>query len=950
MAKKFNYKLPSMVALTLFGTAFTAHQANAAEQPQNQSNHKNVLDDQTALKQAEKAKSEVTQSTTNVSGTQTYQDPTQVQPKQDTQSTTYDASLDEMSTYNEISSNQKQQSLSTDDANQNQTNSVTKNQQEETNDLTQEDKTSTDTNQLQETQSVAKENEKDLGANANNEQQDKKMTASQPSENQAIETQTASNDNESQQKSQQVTSEQNETATPKVSNTNASGYNFDYDDEDDDSSTDHLEPISLNNVNATSKQTTSYKYKEPAQRVTTNTVKKETASNQATIDTKQFTPFSATAQPRTVYSVSSQKTSSLPKYTPKVNSSINNYIRKKNMKAPRIEEDYTSYFPKYGYRNGVGRPEGIVVHDTANDNSTIDGEIAFMKRNYTNAFVHAFVDGNRIIETAPTDYLSWGAGPYGNQRFINVEIVHTHDYDSFARSMNNYADYAATQLQYYNLKPDSAENDGRGTVWTHAAISNFLGGTDHADPHQYLRSHNYSYAELYDLIYEKYLIKTKQVAPWGTTSTKPSQPSKPSGGTNNKLTVSANRGVAQIKPTNNGLYTTVYDSKGHKTDQVQKTLSVTKTATLGNNKFYLVEDYNSGKKYGWVKQGDVVYNTAKAPVKVNQTYNVKAGSTLYTVPWGTPKQVASKVSGTGNQTFKATKQQQIDKATYLYGTVNGKSGWISKYYLTAPSKVQALSTQSTPAPKQVKPSTQTVNQIAQVKANNSGIRASVYDKTAKSGTKYANRTFLINKQRTQGNNTYVLLQDGTSNTPLGWVNINDVTTQNIGKQTQSIGKYSVKPTNNGLYSIAWGTKNQQLLAPNTLANQAFNASKAVYVGKDLYLYGTVNNRTGWIAAKDLIQNSTDAQSTPYNYTFVINNSKSYFYMDPTKANRYSLKPYYEQTFTVIKQKNINGVKWYYGQLLDGKYVWIKSTDLVKEKIKYAYTGMTLNNAINMVKC
>ena len=1111
MAKKFNYKLPSMVALTLFGTAFTAHQANAAEQPQDQSNHKNVLDDQTALKQAEKAKSEVTQSTTNVSGTQTYQDPTQVQPEQDTQSTTYDASLDEMSTYNEISSNQNQQSSSINDANQNQTNSSTKNQQEETNHLTQEDKTSTDTNQLQETQSVADENEKDLGANAGTEQQDKKMTASQPSENQAIETQTSSNDNESQQKSQQVTSEQNETVTPKVSNTNASGYNFDYDDEDDDSSTDHLEPISLNNVNATSKQTTSYKYKEPAQRVTTNTAIKETASNQATVDTKQFTPFSATAQPRTVYSVSSQKTSSLPKYTPKVNSSINNYIRKKNMKAPRIEEDYTSYFPKYGYRNGVGRPEGIVVHDTANDNSTIDGEIAFMKRNYNSAFVHAFVDGNRIIETAPTDYLSWGAGPYGNQRFINVEIVHTHDYDSFARSMNNYADYAATQLQYYNLKPDSAENDGRGTVWTHAAISNFLGGTDHADPHQYLRSHNYSYAELYDLIYEKYLIKTGQVAPWGTTSTKPSQPSKPSGGTNNKLTVSANRGVAQIKPTNNGLYTTVYDSKGHKTDQVQKTLSVTKTATLGNNKFYLVEDYNSGKKYGWVKQGDVVYNTAKAPVKVNQTYNVKAGSTLYTVPWGTPKQVASKVSGTGNQTFKATKlqqidkatylygtvngksgwiskyyltsaskpsnptkpstnnqltvtnnsgvaqinaknsglyttvydtkgkttdqiqrtlsvtkaatlgdkkfylvgdyntgtnygwvkqdeviyntakspvkinqtynvkpgvkfhtvpwgtynqvagtvsgkgdqtfkatkQQQIDKATYLYGTVNGKSGWISKYYLTTPSKVQTLSTQSTPAPKQVQSSTQTVNQIAQVKANNSGIRASVYDKTAKSGTKYANRTFLINKQRTEGNNTYVLLQDGTSNTPLGWVNINDVTTQNIGKQTQSIGKYSVKPTNNGLYSIAWGTKNQQLLAPNTLANQAFNASKAVYVGKDLYLYGTVNNRTGWIAAKDLIQNSTDAQATPYNYTFVINNSKSYFYMDPTKANRYSLKPYYEQTFTVIKQKNINGVKWYYGQLLDGKYVWIKSTDLVKEKIKYAYTGMTLNNAINI---
>ena len=195
-------------------------------------------------------------------------------------------------------------------------------------------------------------------------------------------------------------------------------------------------------------------------------------------------------------------TSSLPKYKPQVSSSINNYIRSNNLQSPKIEENYSSYFPKYGYRNGVGKPEGIVVHDTANDNSTIDGEINYMKNNYNSAFVHAFVDGNRIIETAPTDYLSWGAGPNANNRFINVEIVHTHDYASFAKSMNNYADYAATQLQYYGLTPNSAENDGQGTVWTHYAISRFLGGTDHSDPHAYLQSHNYTYNELYDLINE----------------------------------------------------------------------------------------------------------------------------------------------------------------------------------------------------------------------------------------------------------------------------------------------------------------------------------------------------------------------------------------------------------------------------------------------------------------
>ncbi|WP_454264870.1 glucosaminidase domain-containing protein [Staphylococcus capitis] len=817
---------------------------------------------------------------------------------------------------------------------------------------------------------------------------------------------TSSNSDEQTTKNsnhQQSSDEKTEQSSTKVSNTNKSGYNFDYDDDTtEDTDTTDVQDLKSNgaksqttratndkqpqiaSLTAQAKDDNSQKPKtesnntknnEITNKTTTPSVKATnnnatTRSNQSTNEkatssnNKKVTTFGSVAKPRMMYSVNkkttSKATSSLPKYTPQVKSSINDYIRKNNFKAPQIEENYTSYFPKYGYRYGVGRPEGIVVHDTANDNSTIDGEINFMKNNYESAFVHAFVDGNRIIETAPTDYLSWGAGPAGNERFINVEIVHTHDYASFARSMNNYADYAATQLVYYGLKPDSAENDGQGTVWTHYAISRWLGGTDHADPHQYFRDHNYSYAELYDLINEKYLIKTGQVAPWGTTS---SSSTKPSGGSSSssssdKLTVSANSGVAQIKPSNSGLYTTVYDSKGHSTDQAQKTLSVTKSATLGNNKFYLVEDYNSGKKYGWVKQSDVVYNTAKSPVKVNETYNIKPGVKLYTVPWGTFNQEASKVSGSGNQTFKATKKQQIDKAIYLYGTVNGKSGWVSKYYLTAPTQSKAAtntkvttanraaSTQSTPKATQ-SATTQTINKIAQVKANNSGIRTSVYDKKAKSGAKYANRTFIVSKQRTEGNNTYVLLQDGTQNTPLGWVNIKDVTSQNIGKQTKSSGQYKVNSSNDGLYSIAWGTKNQQLLPSNMISNKSFKASKSVYVGKELFLYGTVNNRTGWVAAKDLTQNDNDTQATPYHYTFVVNNNKGYYYNDFANNAHYSLNSYYNQPFIVSKQMQVNGVTWYYGQLTNGKYVWIKPTDLSKESIKYVRTGMTLTKAANI---
>ncbi len=103
----------------------------------------------------------------------------------------------------------------------------------------------------------------------------------------------------------------------------------------------------------------------------------------------------------------------------------------------------------------------------------------------------------------------------------------------------------------------------------------------------------------------------------------------------------------------------VYDKTGKATNEVQKTFAVSKTATLGNQKFYLVQDYNSGNKFGWVKEGDVVYNTAKSPVNVNQSYSIKPGTKLYTVPWGTSKQVAGSVSGSGNQTFKASSNNKL---------------------------------------------------------------------------------------------------------------------------------------------------------------------------------------------------------------------------------------------------------------------------------------------------
>src|SRR5699024_9846077 len=62
---------------------------------------------------------------------------------------------------------------------------------------------------------------------------------------------------------------------------------------------------------------------------------------------------------------------------------VNNYIKQNKLKPVRAKTEYKSQFPKFNYR--FNRPEGVVAHETANNSSTIRGEIDYMTRNYNNA-------------------------------------------------------------------------------------------------------------------------------------------------------------------------------------------------------------------------------------------------------------------------------------------------------------------------------------------------------------------------------------------------------------------------------------------------------------------------------------------------------------------------------------------------------------------------------------
>lgn len=192
-------------------------------------------------------------------------------------------------------------------------------------------------------------------------------------------------------------------------------------------------------------------------------------------------------------------------------SAVNNYIASHNITNVSITKQIWGGFPKYKYRHGKGKPEGVVVHETGNSNSTIFDEIAYMKKNYRNAFVHTFIDDDHIINIANTDYLCWGVGYPGNARFVQFEQVQMHSKSSFAHEVENAAYYTAYILNKYNLKPNDAAYDGKGTVWSHNSVAKYLGGSDHTDPVGYYSRtskkyfhHKYTMKQFYHLVLTNY--------------------------------------------------------------------------------------------------------------------------------------------------------------------------------------------------------------------------------------------------------------------------------------------------------------------------------------------------------------------------------------------------------------------------------------------------------------
>ncbi|WP_325877823.1 glucosaminidase domain-containing protein [Mammaliicoccus sciuri] len=1078
MDKKFYYKTPALVAMTLAGTTLVSHQVNAEEQTTNKEN-KNIIEQHDNASQIQDEQKELKSQSLNVSGTKEYKDPSiidgpnqkventtneSVQPtsnevEQDTDVTSAEDNTEVSEDTTQPTSNEENQNsdvASTDDnsevtnndevsedttqptsneENQNsdvassEDNSEVTNNDEVSEDTTQptsneenqnsdvassednsevtnndevsEDTTQPTSNEENQNSDVASTDDnsevtnndkvsEDTAQSTSNEEDQKTEVASSEdnsevtNNNEVSEDTAQSTSNEEDQKTEVASSEDNTEVNnnQEVSEDTAQSTSNEVDQKTEVASTDDNSEVTNNDEVsedtaqstsneedqktevASSEDNTEVNNNQEVSEDTTQSISNEVDQDTEVVNSTQNAKVqleTASVQPQ-VSTFAFRSVSSAPvvkkavattssSYSPTVSSSINNQIRNNNYAVPTYVEDFSSHIPKIPYRNGVGKPEGIIAHETANPNSTIQGEIAYMKNNYESAFVHAFVDDNNIIEVAPTDYLAWGAGGVANERFIHVELVRVYGGDRFARSINNYADYIATNLSYYGLPFDSAENDGTGTLWSHDAVSRYLGGTDHSDPYGWFAENNYTFNELIDLVREKYLYKTGSVTQPNTPvvskpKPKPTTPvvSKPKPTT---PVVSKPKPTAPVvskpkpstpvvskpKPTTpvaspaktvvvnykgkvntnaSGVYSSVYDTKTKSAaNKVGKTFNIGKQSNYNNQIYYLLQD-NNGTPLGWVKSSDIqLQNNTKATPKPAASNTAKPKATPKPAasntakPKATPKPVASNTAKP-----KATPKPVASNTVKPKATPKPVASNTAKPKAT-PKPVASNTVKPKATPKPVASNTTKTNAVAKtvrvnylgkVNKNISGVYTSVYDQKTVPAINKAGKTFKIGKQSTYNNQTYYLLQDNNA-IPLGWVNAKDIQLQKVTTQPKVVNK------------------------PTVAQPKKTNAIKS----------SAVNNQP--IALKENYQN------------YLIFDNSGYFYSEPSVSKKTllgSLQNYQYSYFKVISSQKVGNELWYKG-LLNGKTVWInaKYLQLATESTNVSTSPYTLDQAVDI---
>ncbi|MEC0282008.1 GW dipeptide domain-containing protein [Terribacillus saccharophilus] len=569
---------------------------------------------------------------------------------------------------------------------------------------------------------------------------------------------------------------------------------------------------------------------------------------------------------------------------------VNNYIKDKKFKVVSYQYEYKNIFEKFNYRNGYGAVEGVVAHETANNNSTIRNEINFMSNNHENAFVHAFVDDSNIIEIHPTEYGAWGAGRYANQRFVHVELVRVNSFDEFARSINNYADYIANVLNEYNLGVTDAEGTGKGTLWSHNAVSKYLGGTNHVDPHGYFAKYGYNWSEFVTLVKQKYNEKAVEIK------------------SENKL--------GHVKSTSAKLYGNIRNLNSSEqigSSRQKRVYYIRQKAVVDNNTYYQIsaQDSASSGVVGWINAKDMDTRDTAASSSATETFIIKGTGETYTNPWGGTSDRVHLLKYFTGQKFVVDSVKVVGGNLWYRGTIEGKKVWTHASYLKNDV------TESN------------VSLIGHLKKN-----ASIYSSIENmskvtSGNSYIDKVYFIKKQAKTASNTYYLISSSPSSATgvIGWVSAKQLNTHTHKTISSQARVLYLRGTGTS-YTKPWGgSKDVVLSSLSKYKNKEFYVDRTEKVGDNYWYHGKVDGKTMWIHTSYL---TTKVESNTSKLSHLKANAVIYKDIDfkekVTDKTKYTDTAYY-----IKKEVKYNGNTLYLISLeassSKGVVGWVKSSQI-----------------------
>ena len=134
-------------------------------------------------------------------------------------------------------------------------------------------------------------------------------------------------------------------------------------------------------------------------------------------------------------------------------------------------------------------PQGIVIHDTDTPGATAQNEHDYFNSADRQASAHYFVDWTQIIQTIPDNEISWGCGPTGNSKFLNIEMCVPVIPALFQDVWDRTVWLVASLCVKYGWSTGP-------NVYSHNGISQMYHETGHTDPYAFLQNNGKTWEQL----------------------------------------------------------------------------------------------------------------------------------------------------------------------------------------------------------------------------------------------------------------------------------------------------------------------------------------------------------------------------------------------------------------------------------------------------------------------